>query len=109
MKHRFDVRDVCLTGSSGSYIVKYSAELETSPGIGDAIIEVLNTIPDIVDEKLMNLSLEQIRIGVEEALGEQRLDWKLTLNDLVIHDVDCNPYKFRRPTTDAIRELGLLA
>ncbi len=109
MKHHFDVRDMCLTASGGSYIVKYSAELVTSPGTGDVIIDVFNTIPDIVNEELMNLSLEQIRLGVAEVLHEQRLNGTLTLKDFVIHDVDCKPYKFRKPTTDAIRELGSLA
>ena len=108
MKHSFDVRDMCLTASGGSYIVKYSAELLIAPGSGEVTIEVINTIPDIVNEELMNLSLEQIRVGASEVLSEQQLNGTLALKDLVIHDVDCKPHKFRRPTADAMRELGTL-
>jgi hypothetical protein len=108
MKHRFDVRDMCLTASGGSYIVKYSAELLTSPGAGEVSVNVVNTIPDTVDDELMKLSVDQIRLGVSEVLEEQQLNGVLTLKDLVIHDVDCKPHKFRRPTSDAIRGLGAL-
>lgn len=109
MKHRFDVRDMCLTASGGSYIVKYSAELSTFPGSGELAINVANTIPDLVDDQLMKLSVEQIHLGVAEVLEEQRLDGTLTLSDLVIHDVDCKPYKFRQPTIEAVRGLGPLS
>lgn len=108
MKHRFDVRDMCLSASGGSYIVKYSAELLTSPGTGELTVNVANTIPDIADDELMKLSVAQIRLGASEVLEEQQLNGLLTLQDLVIHDVDCKPYKFRRPTSDAIRRLGAL-
>lgn len=108
MKHRFDVRDMCQAASGGSYVVKYSAELSTTPGTGKVTINVANTIPDLVDDELTNLSVDEIRVGVAEVLEEQRLDGTLTLSDLVIHDVDCKPYKFRRPTVDALRGLGPL-
>ena len=108
MRHQFDVSDMCLTASGGSYIVKYSAELSTSSGTGQIVINVANTIPDVVDDELMNLSVEQIQLGVSEVLEEQRLDGTLTLSDLVIHDIDCKPCKFRRPTVDAVRGLGPL-
>lgn len=109
MKYLFHVRDMCLTASGGSYIVKYSAELVISSGLGDVTIDVVNTIPDVADEELTSSSLEQIRLGVAEVLEEQQLHGTLTLKDLVIHDVDCQPHKFRKPTNDAVRELGPLA
>ena len=108
MIHRFNVRDMCQTASGGSYVVKYSAELTTSPGAGEVDITVVSTIPDLVNDELMNLSVEQIRLGIAEVLDEQRLDGTLVLSDLVIHDVDCKPYRFRRPTVKAVRELGPL-
>ena len=108
MKHQFDVRDMCQTASGGSYVVKYSAESSTSSGMGEVTINVANTIPDLVDHELMNLSVDQIRIGVAEVLRDQGLNGTLTLRDLVIHDVDCKPHKFRRPTVDAVRRLGPL-
>ncbi len=108
MDYTFKVCDTCLTASGGSYIVKYSAELTTSPGTGKVEITVANTIPDVVDEELMKQSVEQVCLGVAEVLKEHRLNGALTLIDLVIHDVDCKPYRFRRPTVDALRGLGPL-
>ena len=109
MKHRFDVHDMCLTASGGSYVVKYTVELLTSPGAGEVTIDVSNTIPDTVDDKMMKLSVDQIRLGAAEVLVEQQLNGVLTLIDLVIHDVDCNPDKFRTATINALRGLGNLS
>jgi len=108
MKHRFDVRDMCQTASGGSYIVKYSAVLLTSPGTGEVTVDVINTLPETVCDELLKQSLDEIRLGASEVLCEQQLNGMLTLEDLVIHDVDCKPYKFRGATSGAIRAIGTL-
>ena len=109
MTHKFKVRDMCQSASGVSHIVKFSGQLLVQPGTGIVTLHVLNTVPEVVSDQLLNQSLEYIRLGAADVLTEQQLDGVLTLLDLVIHDVDCRPFKFRDATSRAIRGLGTLS
>lgn len=85
--------------------MKYSAELSTQPGKGIVTIHVNSTLPVRAEEQLLQAALNYIQLGASDVLVEKQLDGVLTLTDLVIHDVDCNPRRFRAATSDAIRRL----
>jgi hypothetical protein len=98
----FRVSDVCQTASGGSYVVRYHAEVETAPGDGAAVVEVVSTIPEDADAEALGHVIEYIRRGAELVLRPLGLRARLKLHRLVIHDVDCNPRRFEGATAKGL-------
>jgi hypothetical protein len=94
------VNHVCQAASGGSYVAKYRAAVELSIGDGVTEIRVINTIRFDADANLLNATVEQIRIGAETVLRRRGYHARIVLSDLVIHDVDCNPFQYRRFTEE---------
>lgn len=89
------VNQVCQTASGGSYVAKYRAAVELSIGDGVTEIRVINTIPVKADDNLLNATIEQIRMGAETVLRRRGYHARIVISDLVIHDVDCDPFQYR--------------
>lgn len=98
----YSVSDICLTASSGSYIVEYQAEVELDSGDGDAMIEVITTVPENADPSLFQATVASIRRGATSVLRPRGLRAHIRLHNLAIHDVDCRPPKYEAATAEAL-------
>ncbi|WP_237227859.1 hypothetical protein [Rubinisphaera sp. JC750] len=105
MQYKFTVSEIRQGASGGSTVVKYLAELVTFSGDGRVTVRVLNTIPVTATACLLEAACEFVRLGAQDVLREYQLDGELILSDVLIHDVDCHPLRFRSATAAAIREL----
>jgi hypothetical protein len=98
----FRVSDVCQAASGGSYVVRYHAEVEATPGDGSAVVEVVSTIPEDADAEPLSHTIDSIRRGAESVLRPLGLRARLKLHRLVIHDVDCNPRRVEGATVKGL-------
>jgi hypothetical protein len=96
------ISDVCLSASSGSYIAKYHAEVQLDSGEGDAMIEVITTVPENADPRLLQATVASIRRGAASVLRPRGLRAHIRLHNLAIHDVDCRPPKYEAATAEAL-------
>lgn len=100
----YRVSDKCQSASGGSYIAKYWAEVTVIAGDGEVSIEVVSTIPQDADPDLLSDTIEHIRRGAEEVAQPRALRATIVLHELVIHDVDCKPFKYQKATVEAFRK-----
>lgn len=105
MQYKFTVSDIRQCASGDSTVIKYLAELTTFSGDGNVTVRVLSTIPVTAAAYLLEAACEFVRLGAQDVLREYQLDGELILSDVLIHDVDCIPLRFRSATAAAIREL----
>ena len=88
-----------------SYIVKYVAEVEVTPGNLRVVVEVLSTVPDDADPTLVADAADAadaIRRGAESVLHPRGSGAIMRLQGLCIHDVDFAPRKFEQHTAEEL-------
>jgi hypothetical protein len=63
---------------------------------------VVSTIPKSADSNLLRHTLEHIRRGAADVARPRALRVVLMLHELVIHDVDCKPYRYQKATVESL-------
>ncbi len=105
MEVKLQVNDVCLSASGGSYIARYHATLAITDGAGETMIEVASTVPKDPDPTLLQATIEHIASGVDSVLQPRNQSAVMTIRDLVIHDVDCKPPRYKSATVSELTRL----
>lgn len=100
----FNVADECLTASGGSFRVNYQCQVKVEPGDGEVEIVVASTLPENPSPELLRGSIEYIRRGAEEVLRTRGLRAVLRIQNLLIHDVDCWPPRYAKPTAEGLKQ-----
>jgi hypothetical protein len=102
MEIDFAVSKQCQSASGGSFVAKYRATIDLSPGVGVTQIAIINTHPSHPAAALLADVIEHIQTGVETVLRSRSLDGRMRVTNLVIHDVDCNPRYYERFTAEEL-------
>jgi hypothetical protein len=89
--------------SGASYLVKYDAELLQLGATGELTLEIMNVIPPDADGINLQMATEAIRRGAERSLEGRGA--VLRIANLIIHDTDCNPYKFQQFTAQELQKV----
>lgn len=100
---RFRVSHKDQMASGASYVVKYDAELLQLGATGELTLEIANVIPPDADGVNLQLATEAIRRGAERSLEGRGA--VLRIANLILHDTDCNPYKFEQFTAEELQKI----
>lgn len=93
-----------------SFIVKYVAVVDVTPGQPRVVVEVLSTVPEDADPTLVAEAVDAIRRGAKSVLHPRGSGAIMRLQGLCIHDVDFAPLKFEQCTAEELsRALGATA
>lgn len=99
----YKVSEKCLTASSGSFIVKYTAEVETTQDPNAVHVVMVNLYPGS-EEAYTQAAVESVREAAVEVLSAHGLGAVIRLYDFVIHPVDFKPYYCKRYTKQYLAE-----
>lgn len=102
MNIEFSVSKQCQSASGGSFVAKYRANVELSLGRGVASIGIVSVFPVDADPETVADVGRHIQSGAETVLRTRGLDANISVTNLVIHPVDCNPRYFERFTVEEL-------
>lgn len=97
------VRQVCQSGSGGSYLVMYQADLALCDG--GVSVDVRATAGDGVNPETVAQAVQAIQQGAETVLAVRGLGAHIRIENLVIHPTDFKPDRYRQFTAEAVAQL----
>lgn len=104
---QLNVRSVRQCGAF-SFIAKYAAEVEVTPGRLRVLVDVLSTVPGDADPALVAEATDAIRRGVESVLHARGSGAILRVHGLCINGADFAPRKLEQYTAEELtRALGM--
>ena len=99
---RIVVDDVCQSASGGSYVVKFQAEVKLCHLNHDIQVRVASTVPVNASLDLLEVAIDSIYEGFSVSLTPRNLGAQVIISNLVIHDIDFKPNRFKKSTVDAL-------
>ena len=99
----YKVSEVRLSSGAGDYIVKYTAEVETTQD-PNAVHVVMVSLHPGSETTFIQAAVESVREAAVEVLSAHGLGAVIRLYDFVIHPVDFKPHRCKQFTKQYLAE-----
>ena len=99
----YTVSESCLSAAAASYIIKYTAEVETTDSAGEVRVEMVSVHYE-TDPTEVQRATECVREAAAEVLTPRGLGATIRLHDFILHPVDFKPQRCQRYTKQYLTE-----